>query len=334
MATDAGEDRDIFDSGSQIEDHNEDLGGAGDQPLVETRTAEDIAVSEAIRQIGRGAHPDAIPPAPQPQRQPAPQQPQDGTAGAGAPSDGVEDRSTAGLLRALLDERERRQRLEDQNRRYSQQDEERRRNEEAARNPLAERLFSEPETAIAELTQQIARPLEERIEQMRVNHDFALAGVRHAEIFPDAWAAWYQQVGTGQNPDLYWRVMRAPSPGEELVQWFRGEQRNSTIGDDLDAYNARIIREAFEAQGLPVPQQFAAPGQSAQPPAEPRFDARAGQPTRDASGRFVSPQPQAPRLPTATSRMGQSGGGLSNHDEDGSDAAIFDSGRPERGRAR
>lgn len=332
MATEAGDDREIFESGHQIEDHNADDHGAGDQPLIQTRTAEDLAVSDAIRQIGRGVQP-AIPPAPQ-QRQPAPQagaQPTGDQPGA----DGIEDRSTAGLLRALLDERERRQGLEAQNRRYSEQDAERRRTEEANRSPLHERLFSEPDTAIAELTQQITGPLEQRIEQMRVQHDFALASVRHAQdnVFADAWAAWFQKVGTGQDPDTYHRIMKAPSPGEALVQWFKGEQRNSTIGDDLNAYNAKVIREHYESLGQPVPPQFAAPGgQQAQP--EQRFDARAGQPARDASGRFVPSQPQAQRLPTATSRMGQSGGGLSEHDEDGSDAAIFDSGRPERGKAR
>lgn len=326
-----GDDREIFDNGSQIEDRSDSLDGADDKPLIQTRTAEDLAVSDAIRQIGRGAQP-VIPPAP-PQRQ---QAPQPGGAQPGATPDegGPEDRSTAGLLRALLDERERRQSLEAQNRRYSEQEQERRRAEEAGRSPLHERIFSEPDTAIAELTRSITEPLEQRIETMRVQHDFALAGVRHADVFPDAWAAWYQRVGTGQDPDTYFRVMKAPSPGQALVDWYKGEQRNTTIGDDLDAYNAKVIREAFEAQGLPVPEQYAAPGGQQQGQPQQRFDARAGQPARDATGRFTSPQPQAPRLPTATSRMGQSGGGLTDHDEDGSDAAIFDSGRPERGKAR
>lgn len=324
----AGEDREIFESGSQVEDHI-DTGGADDQPLIQTRTAEDMAVSDAIRQIGRGVQP-AIPTAPQ-QRQQAPQ-PGAQPTGDQPGGDGVEDRSTAGLLRALLDEREKRQGLEGRLSRFETQEQERRRTEEAARVPLHERIFSEPDTAIAELTRTITEPLEQRIETMRVQHDFALAGVRHADVFADAWAAWFNKVGTGQDPDTYFAIMKAPSPGEALVNWFKGEQRNSTIGDDLDAYNAKVIREAFEAQGLPVPEQYAGGQQQAQP--QQRFDARAGQPERDASGRFVPSKPQAQRLPTATSRMGQSGGGLTEHDEDGSDAAIFDSGRPERGRAR
>lgn len=330
MATEAGDDRDIFESGSQIEDAHDIGQGADDLPLTPTRTAEDLAVSDAIRQIGRGASP-TLPTAPQ-QRQPAPQpgaQPSGDLPGA----DGVEDRSTAGLLRALLDERDKRQRLETQNERYAREERERAQRAEAERAPLSQRLFEDPDTAISELTRTIAGPLEERLEQMRVQHDFALAGVVHKDVFPDAWAAWYAKVGTGQDPDTYFAIMKAPSPGTALVNWYKGEQRNTTIGDDLDAYNAKVVREAFEAAGIPVPPQYAAgDGQQQQP--QQRFDARAGQPQRDASGRFAPSQPQAQRFPTATSRMGQSGGGLSEHDEDGSDAAIFDSGRPERGKAR
>jgi hypothetical protein len=236
------------------------------------------------------------------------------------------------MLRALLDEREKRQDVARQLERYQTQERERQKAAEDGRAPLSDRLFTDPDTTIAEITRNITGPLEARIESMRVQHDFALAGVRHKEVFADAWAAWFSKVGSGQDADTYFAVMKAPSPGEALVQWYRGEQRNTTIGDDLDAYNARIIREAFEARGLPVPEDLG--GQPGQQRPEQRFDAtRTGAPSRDPSGRFTS-SPQAPRLPTATSRMGQSGGGLNDRDEDGSDGAIFDSGRPERGRAR
>lgn len=323
MATEFGEDRDIFDSGNAADDT---LDTATDvQSLTEPRSAEDTAVSDAIRQLNRGDTP-ALPPAPQ-QRQPAP----GGAAQPGAQPGGEseEDRSTAGLLRALLDERERRQGLEQRLGRYTQQEQDARRNEEANRSPLSQRIFEDPDTVLAEFRQQIEAPLAERLEQMRVQHDFALAGVRHQEVFADAWAAWYQKVGTGQDAKTYFEIMNAPSPGEALVNWFKAEQRNSTVGDDIDAYNARVIREAFEARGIPVPPEYAAPGQQQQTQERPAATGR-----DPATGRFAPSQPQAQRFPSATSRMGQSGGGLTDHDEDASDAAIFESGRPERGKAR
>lgn len=327
MATGFGgdDDRAIFDSGNAADDEldNGTILTEDDQSLSEPRSAEDTAVSDAIRQIHRGASP-ALPVAPQLPRLAAAQ------PGDVPGDDGTEDRSTAGVLRALLDEREKRRAAEDRAARYERQEQDRTRTADVA--PLHERIFSEPDQAIAELTRTIVDPLNERIENMRVQHDLALASVRHADTFQDAWAAWYQKVGTGQDAETYFKIMRAPSPGEALVSWFKGEQRQSTIGDDLDAYNARVIREAFEARGLPVPPEYAgAPaGQQPQTPVAPQ-----GGTGRDpATGRFAPSQPQAPRYPTATSRMGQSGGGLNDRDEDGTDAAIFDSGRPERGKAR
>lgn len=312
------DDRAIFDAGNAPDDVIDNGAGADDQPLIQTRTADDLAVSDAIRQLNKGA------PAPAP-RLPTPSAPQPGTMPGEAEP---EDRTTAGLMRALLDERDRRQAHERQLERYRTQEAERTRQEEAARVPLSDRLFQDPDATIAELTRSITDPLQQQIETMRVQHDFNIAGIKHGSVFADAYAAWFNKVGTGQDAATYFKIMKAPAPGEALVSWFKEEQRNSTVGDDIEAYNARIIREHYEKQGLPVPAELL--GGDVQQP-EQRFSAAPA--VRDpATGRFSAP-PQA-RIPTATSRIGQSGGGLNDRDEDGSDASIFDSGRPERGRAR
>src|SRR6266567_7799398 len=116
MATDFGDDREIFDSGNAADDT---LDIAGTETLAPPRTAEDTAVSDAIRQIGRGDQP-AFPPAPQ-QRQPAP----NGSTQPGDQPGGEEDRSTAGVLRALMDERDKRRTIEDRLKRYETQEQER-----------------------------------------------------------------------------------------------------------------------------------------------------------------------------------------------------------------
>src|SRR6478609_2228917 len=277
MAGFGGEDdRDIFDAGNSTEPDALDTGGQSDE--LNPRSADDLAVSDAIRNLGRGqqAEPAA--------RQPAPAQP--GQPGA-QPAEG--ERTLSGVMQALLDERERRQDMARQLDRY--QREEQNRTRQAEKVPLAQRLFEDPEAAITELRDQITQPLTDQIQQMKVQHDFALAGVRHPETFADAWSAWYQRVGTGQDPVTYFAIMNSASPGESLVQWFKEQQRKETIGDDLDAYNRRII-EAHMASlngGAPV--------------VDARAMSAAGQP-RDNSGRFVpAPAPQAARLPTATSRL-------------------------------
>src|SRR5687768_16220495 len=108
MATDfsGDDDRAIFESGNAADEHI-DTGSIitdDDQSLREPPTAEDAAVSDAIRQLNRGVSP-ALPAAPQ---LPRPAAAQPGTTPGGEP----EDRSTAGLLRGMLDEREKRQALE------------------------------------------------------------------------------------------------------------------------------------------------------------------------------------------------------------------------------
>lgn len=304
------DDRDIFDAGNSADDQSLDTNDqAGD--LSEPRSREDLAVSDAIRSLGRGAG-----------HEPAPVQP--GPA-APAPAGGAQplaegERTLSGVMQALLDERERRQDMARQLERYQRQEQDRTR--QADRPPLAQRLFEDPENALTELRDQITQPLTEQITQMRVQHDFALASVRHPEVFGDAWSAWYQKVGTGQDPVTYFAIMNSPSPGEALVEWHKEQQRRVTIGDDLEAYNRKIIEAhmaSLNGGGGAV-------------------DARAVRSSdrpRDESGRFVpAPEPQAARLPTATSRLAASGNGLAERDEDGSDGAIFEAGRPERGRAR
>jgi hypothetical protein len=299
------DDRDIFDAGnaSPAEVTPDDLS------ITAPPAPEDRAVSEAINALSRGPAPQAA------TRTPA-APPAVPTADNGLPE---EERSNSGMLRAMLDERERRQELTRQIERYQRLEQEQKQREEAARTPLSQRLFEQPEEALAELRDQITKPLTEQIQQMRIQHDFALAGVRHADKFADAWSAWYQRVGGGQDPQTYFAVMNSPSPGEALVQWFKEQQFRDRIGNDPDAYDRSVI-ERYLAGEISIDSAATQAGPASTRP-------------RDESGRFTanSPPPQAPqRLPTATSRLGPSGMGHSDRDEDGSDDAIFASGRPSR----
>ena len=125
----------------------------------------DDAVSDAIRGLDRGTHD-------QPARREAPPAP--------PPSDGYEgDRSTSGLLKALLDEREKRQGAESRASRYEQIEREQKAKEQKP--AISERLFTDPDGTINDLRQEIAAPLQQQIQQMQLNHDFALASVRYGD---------------------------------------------------------------------------------------------------------------------------------------------------------
>jgi hypothetical protein len=246
------------------------------------------AVSDAIRGLDRGDQDQ------RPSREPPPATP---------PSDGYDgDRSTSGLLKALLDEREKRQGAESRASRYEQQERDAKAREQKP--ALSERLFSDPDGTINDLRREIAAPLEQQIQQMALNHDFALANVKYGETFAQAWNAWYEQVKDGKDATTYFTIMNSGSPAETMVQWFRRASRDREVGEDLEAYKQRVIDEYLSGQTGGAP-RAAAPG------------------GRDENGRFTA-RPQAPRNPTSIGRMGASGVADDDlADNDGSDAAIF-----------
>jgi hypothetical protein len=259
----------------------------------------DHAVDDAIRGLGRG---DDLPTAPAQPRQRPPSQPQQ-------PAEVEGERSNAGLMQALLDERDKRQDYARKLERYEQQEREAKSREQ--RPALSERLFTDPEGTIEELKREITAPLHQTIAQLQINQDFAMAEGRHGERFKEAWTEWYETVKDGKDATTYFQVMNSASPGEALVAWYNRSSRDREVGDDLDAYKQRVIDEYL--------------GRSGAAPPLPR-----GQ-----NGQF-QPRPQAQRLPTSISRMGSSGNPQDDDDEgnDGSDAAIFAAARPKHRRQR
>lgn len=262
----------------------------------------DEAVSRSIREMGRG--PDDQPPGQQPA--------QPRTPAAPDPLAGLDDRSNSGLLRALLDERERRQGLSQRLERYEAQA--RQQAAQEGRPALNERLFADPEATLNELRREWTGPLEQQIAQLQLNHDFGLAQVRHGAEWQAAWEMWYGAVKDGQDAQSYFHVMNAPSPGEAMVQWYKQRRDLTEIGEGgLAAYRERLLAE-FRAGNT-------------------------GEQPRTANGQYAArpqaPQPAAAALPTSLSRMG-SGAPAADDDDanDGSDAAIFAAARPRRGRNR
>lgn len=289
----SGMDRQIFEDAGRPEEAP-DLGGGG--PDL------DHAVDEAIRGLGRGGSDDL--PSPRPQaRQP------DKPAPSAPPGlDGVDDRSNSGLLRALLDERDRRQELKGQLDRYEKEKRDREAREQKP--ALSERLFTDPDGTIEELKREITAPLQQTIAQMQVNQDFAYAEARHGDTFRAAWAEWYEQVKDGKDATTYFTVMNSQSPGEAMVNWYRRASRDKEVGEDLDAYKQKVIDEYLSGNRLDT------------------------SPARGPNGQF-QPRPQAPRTPTSISRMGSSGNPSDDEDvNDGTDAAIFAAARPTHRRQR
>jgi hypothetical protein len=281
-----GEDQDIFASATAPEAVEPEPTGE----IIEDRAPEDQAVSNAIRSLNRPSGRTTAQPAP------APRPSQEETP--------AEDRTAGGYLQGMLNERERRQELQQQLARYQEMERQRAREAEQQRTPSSELMFRDPDAWQAELERRVTEPLLQRMAQLQLDADFKMAQIRHSDVWGEAYNAWFKQVEPGNDPLTYFRIMNAPSPGDAIVEWFGERKVLEDIGNDPASYRQRVIEEYLASQG-------------AAPPL-----------ARDNNGRFT-PRPQAPRLPTATSRMGSTGNGFQGVAEDGSDAAIFAAGRPE-----
>lgn len=290
-------DQEIFDAGEQA---------PPSAPVADEATA----VRDSIRALQREGGRDA-PEAPPPQaRGPGPQ----------APPHGVEDQSPAGLLKAMLDERDKRQGLERQLQRYQAWENEQARKAKESEAPFDQRFFSQPQQELESFVTERITPIEQRIQNFMTDVDMRMARQQYGEVFDEAFQTWYQQVGNPNQPDphSYFSVMNSPSPGEALMQWFNQARTWREIGDGgIDGFRERVRQEVLAEMGMGSRSVV-----SSRPPADDR--------PRDDSGRFA-PRHEV-RLPTSLGRLGAAGRGNPNPSEDGSEEAIYDAGRPERRR--
>jgi hypothetical protein len=78
---------------------------------------------------------------------------------------------------------------------------------------------------------------------LRGELSFELASQANPERFSKALAA---IQGPGVSPADILRVKDAPSPGRELLAWYAQHERTQIVGDDLEAYNKKVLAEALK----------------------------------------------------------------------------------------
>jgi hypothetical protein len=156
------------------------------------------------------------------------------------------------------------------------------------------------------------------MQNMAADFDMRMSRMQHGKVFDEAFQHWFDAVGDLSRPDpqTYFQIMNSPSPGEAVMEWFNDRKTRTEIGTagGLDGYRQKIEQEILAEYGL-APQPALTNGGG-------------GDRERDDQGRFAPRQEV--RLPTSLSRIGAAGRGTPNLGEDGSEAAIYDSGRPER----
>lgn len=111
--------------------------------------------------------------------------------------------------------------------------------QQPAQQPNVPDVFADQEA----YTRHLEQTVNSRVAQTALNFDLKLAEVKHRDTFGKAWDAFVGSVGTGQNPALYHQVMNAPSPGEAIVEWFKGEELKREVGADPASYRQRLEEE-------------------------------------------------------------------------------------------
>ncbi len=314
------EDAGIFDSGNAPEVP------ATETPVTEVdtgssaRLSDHDAVSAAISNLSRvGGRDQPVIPGPAPTQTQTPQQQQPTAPQAGAD---VEDKSTAGLLKALLDERSLRQNLEREAADRRKREEAAEAERKASQTPFDQRLFEQPQQAVTGAIDERLQPIEQRLNTLATDLDFRITRASvGGEAFDKAFQDWYAGVSNPQapNPTLYHRVMGAKSPGEALIAWHKEHSLLSEVGGDLAGYKSKLEAEILARYGITLDQS----GQPVAPQGQPT-----PAPARAANGQFTSaPARHELRLPTKTASGGRSGSGTPEQALDGSEDAIFNAGR-------
>lgn len=159
------------------------------------------------------------------------------------------DAAQRGLLRDLLDEREKRQNAERQADEFKRQAEEFNRRLVAFEQKLAQpQPKPEPIDAIADP----AGALQQAVAQIQSDTDtrfltMSMAGAEYRHGPEKVQAAFQDLMGDlmGGDRSGYNRIMASHDPGEALMRWHRDRQERREIGPDLNAFVARKREEAL-----------------------------------------------------------------------------------------
>ena len=116
--------------------------------------------------------------------------------------------------------------------------------------PKVPDLFEDPNAFAEHINKGVAEKFDAFMKQARdreVNASIDAARTRHGQVFEDAFGA--LKGLNYQNPDnvaLVRRLEASPNPGDAIVSWHKRNQAIREVGDDLDAYKAKIVKETQE----------------------------------------------------------------------------------------
>lgn len=249
----------------------------------------------------------AATPEPEPQATPAAAQP---AAPAQAATPAVQpapqqqpqnDPQAAGILRAMLDEREKRQ---DAERRLREFEAAQKKEPAEMPDPFLDPNGFADARAEAKIQAAIA-PIQQQLQQAVLRSNVIEARATHgAELMQQA-ADEFDKASQTLDPLERARVMQAPNPYMAAVEWMKRRDALAEIGDDVSAYRQRLAEQLlqdpeFLGRASEAARSFAAGNPGVQPASQPQ-----AQP-RTPAGQFAS-APKPPSLPSVN-RAGSGAG--------------------------
>lgn len=127
------------------------------------------------------------------------------------------------------------------------------------------------------------------------------AAEKYGDEFKEAYTAAQQKI----DPALRARMQSSRDPGETLIKWHRESKQRAEIGDDLNAYNQRILEKALS---------------------DPAFLAKALEKAQGAARQQPSSQSSRPnvKLPPSLTGASRSNAALKAENLDKSDQELWD----------
>lgn len=225
---------------------------AENDPIFETDEAEPTTTETVSPQAPKAEKPEPsrdekgkFAPADKGEQAPAPSEPE--PAGA-PPAPKTDDKSGYVPLSVVLDEREKRQKLEAQVAEFRRQQEEARRRQEPPQIP-------DPIEDQAGFTQSLLSATQQAVLAERVNISTYFARDKFGDEVVDEAMEFFNH----QPFDVSAQFLRHPMPTVEAVKWFQRQKGLQEIGDDPSAYRARVEAEIRAKLQAEMAQQQPAP---------------------------------------------------------------------------
>ena len=94
-------------------------------------------------------------------------------------------------------------------------------------------------------TRKLTTEFSQRLAEVQLNNNLALAHVRHGEKFEKAYSALIAQAQAG-NRQLVPHLTSQANPGEAIVKWYSDQETLREVGGDPASYKTKLLEEALK----------------------------------------------------------------------------------------